>query len=241
MTTPDDDPSGEQPERSSADALGAYFMGDITIADALSKVCDAAMAAVPAAAMAGISMTVDARPGTYVFTHPDVQTIDQPQYDTGDGPCVDAFATGQTVIIASTLDDGPYPEFRHVAAEHGLLSVVSLPMNTGAQVVGALNLYATTADAFDPASIGRLDGFATNAAYLLLNHQAYWDARSLSENLNEAMSSRAQIEQAKGIILGATGCDADEAFHRLRAQSQAENVKLRDIAAELVRRSRRRH
>ena len=43
--------------------------------------------------------------------------------------------------------------------------------------------------------------FSTRAAYLLLNHQAYWDARSLGENLQQAMSSRAQIEQAKGIVM----------------------------------------
>jgi hypothetical protein len=107
-------------------------------------------------------------------------------------------------------------------------------------VVGALNLYAPAVAAFDSASADRLRSFATRAAFLLLNHQAYWDARSLGENLATAMRSRAEIEQAKGIIMAATGCTPDEAFDELRVQSQAENVKLRDIAAEVVGRVQRR-
>ena len=55
--------------------------------------------------------------------------------------------------------------------------------------------------------------------------------------MEQALKSRAQIEQAKGIIMAATGASADEAFDRLRQQSQYENVKLRDIAGEIVRRS----
>lgn len=220
-------------------ALGAYFMGDASIAETLTKVCQAALDSVGSAVFAGLSMTVDARIGTYVFTHAEVQVIDQPQYDTGEGPCVDAFRTGEPVVIHDTRESGPYPEFRRVAAAHGLESVVSVPMSTGTVVVGALNLYSRSADAFGPQTVDVIRSFATHAAYLLLNHQAYWDARSLSENLQQAMNSRAEIEQAKGIIMAATGCSADEAFDRLREQSQHQNVKLRGIAAEIVQRARR--
>jgi AmiR/NasT family two-component response regulator len=52
--------------------------------------------------------------------------------------------------------------------------------------------------------------------------------------LRRAMESRAVIEQAKGIVMGATGCDAKAAFQVLVRQSQHENRKLRDVAEELV-------
>ena len=52
--------------------------------------------------------------------------------------------------------------------------------------------------------------------------------------LRRAMESRAVIEQAKGIVIGATGCDADRAFEILVQQSQHENRKLAEIAADLV-------
>ena len=52
--------------------------------------------------------------------------------------------------------------------------------------------------------------------------------------LRRALETRGVIEQAKGIIIGATGCDADHAFRMLVSQSQHQNRKLHDIAAELV-------
>jgi hypothetical protein len=229
----------DDPFRDAADALGLYFVGDTTMGDALTKVCQAALDAVEPATRAGISMTVNGRIGTYVFSHPEVQAIDQPQYDTGDGPCLDAFRTGQTTAIRSTLDPGPYPDFRRVAADHGLLSVLSTPLDAGSETVVALNLYAPVVDAFDERMAVNARILARHAAYLLLNHQAYWDARTLSENLKQAMESRAEIEQAKGIIMAAVGCSADEAFKRLREQSQHQNVKVRDLATELVRNAQR--
>jgi hypothetical protein len=54
------------------------------------------------------------------------------------------------------------------------------------------------------------------------------------EGLRVAMRSRALIEQAKGIVMGAMNCDEQTAFQVLVRQSQHENRKLRDVAAELV-------
>jgi Icc-related predicted phosphoesterase len=52
--------------------------------------------------------------------------------------------------------------------------------------------------------------------------------------LRKAMESRAVIEQAKGVLIATTGCDADEAFKLLVSESQHENRKLREVAEELV-------
>ena len=76
--------------------------------------------------------------------------------------------------------------------------------------------------------------FAAHAAIVLANSQAYWDAHQLSEDLLQAMKSRATIEQAKGILMGAQRCSADEAFQILVRASQRENRKLREIADEIV-------
>lgn len=62
-------------------------------------------------------------------------------------------------------------------------------------------------------------------------------ARTLAEGLKQAMASRAEIEQAKGILMGQLRISADEAFELLRKQSQHENVKVRELARELVCRS----
>jgi len=75
---------------------------------------------------------------------------------------------------------------------------------------------------------------------VLANADAYWTARARSEQLEEALGSRAEIEQAKGIIVGALRCTPDEAFDTLVRQSQQQNRKLRDVAAEIVRNASRR-
>jgi len=97
-----------------------------------------------------------------------------------------------------------------------------------------MNLYAKTVDAFGDADVETAATFAAQAAFVLANAQAYWDARDLSENLQQAMISRATIEQAKGIIIASSGASPEQAMQLLIEQSQHENVKLRDLAAQIV-------
>jgi len=59
--------------------------------------------------------------------------------------------------------------------------------------------------------------------------------------LRRALETRATIEQAKGIVMAATGCDPDAAFDVLVRQSQHENRKLHDVAEDLVRTNVRSH
>ena len=58
-------------------------------------------------------------------------------------------------------------------------------------------------------------------------------------HLRCAIESRDLIGQAKGLVMAKAGCSSDDAFDLLRAQSQHENRKLTDIAAELVERHNR--
>lgn len=62
----------------------------------------------------------------------------------------------------------------------------------------------------------------------------YESTRSLAEQLQAAMDSRAVIEQAKGVLMGQQHCTPDKAFDRLVALSQQSNRKLRDVARALV-------
>ena len=105
---------------------------------------------------------------------------------------------------------------------------------------GAMNLYSTRERAFGPGEVelGRL--FAAQAAIVLANAQAYWSARAKSEQLEQALESRAEIEQAKGVIMASTRCTPDQAFDLLVRQSQQQNRKLREIAAEVVYNASRR-
>jgi AmiR/NasT family two-component response regulator len=52
--------------------------------------------------------------------------------------------------------------------------------------------------------------------------------------MEQAMASRAVIEQAKGVLMGRHAIDETQAFEVLRRHSQNRNVKLRTLAAEIV-------
>jgi GAF domain-containing protein len=221
-------------------ALTRYFVGNQTLGESLHQVADLCLEVLPQVDHVGITLLVDGKLKTSVFTHPEVPEIDQAQYRTGEGPCIDAYRNGAMFMIDSTLEPGRWQAFRDSASRHRVLSTMSLPLITHDGPIGALNMYAEAERAFgdDDRHMGEL--FAAQAAFLLANAQAYWDARTLSENLEQAMLSRAAIEQAKGIIMNSVGCGPDEAIQILIRQSQDQNVKLRDLAEELVRNADRR-
>jgi len=189
---------------------------------------------------AGITMLVDDRVTTQAFTDPTCPHIDQAHYDSGHGPCLDAFRNGSAIVVESLeAEGGRYAEFAAAAMAHGVYSTLSLPVLTGERSIGAMNSYAGADRAFGEtdADVGQV--FADQAAVVLVNAEAYWDAQLKIEHLQRALAGREVIDLAKGIIMKTTGCDANQAFETLVKQSQAENRKLRDVAADIVARAQR--
>ena len=97
-----------------------------------------------------------------------------------------------------------------------------------------MNVYAHGRDAFDDRAerIGEL--FAVPAAITAQNAQSLAQAQRLIGNLQDALVSRAVIDQAIGIIISRTGGTAGEAFDRLRTVSQMEHIKVSVVAAGIV-------
>lgn len=221
-------------------ALSGYFLGDATMQETLARVSELALAAVGSADQVGITLIVNDKPGTYVFTDPEIAEVDQAQYESGDGPCLRASTAGEVVVVPSTSTSERFLTFCAKAAAHGFGSVMSIPLTVHTGPIGAANFYSRSEHAFGAEEIEVASRFGEQAALLLANAQLYWDARTLAENLEQAMRSRATIEQAKGIVMATTGADPDEAFQILRQQSQHQNIKLRDLAAEVVRHASRR-
>lgn len=79
-------------------------------------------------------------------------------------------------------------------------------------------------------------------ARLRITHQQVRAGRSRRDTLHHSAYARLEarlatmpvIEQAKGIIMERTGCAAEEAFDMLRRVSQHSNMKVRDLASEIV-------
>jgi len=214
--------------------MSRFFVGDATLRETLQQVSDLACAAVGPADMVGLTMLVEGRARTAVFTDEDAPEIDTAQYETGNGPCLDAFRHQHVYRIDDMEKDTQWPAFSEAAAARGVQSSMSVPLMARHEGVGALNFYSRGDDPFSDADVEVGLQFATHAAIVLANAQAYWDAHQLSEDLLQAMKSRATIEQAKGILMGAQRCSPDDAFQILVRASQRENRKLREIADDIV-------
>jgi GAF domain-containing protein len=215
-------------------ALSEFFVDDGTLGDTLLRVAGLACE-VSGADMGGITLLVEGKPRTGVFTDPEAPDIDEAQYSSGNGPCLDAFRTQRMYRIESVAEDDRWPEFSKMACDHGIVTTLSLPLHAHDESLGAMNLYARTPGVFDDQCVERALGFAKQASIVLANAQVYWDARQLNENLQQAMKSRATIDQAVGVLLSRGGHTPEDAFQVLVKASQRENRKLREIAESIVK------
>ncbi len=225
------------PRSSALTALSGFLFSDVSLGDTLLRVAEITTGALPAADMAGIAMLDEyGRVTTGVFTDEASPEIDSCQYESGRGPCLDAWRERHIVRIDDmTKATSDYPEFAAAALERNVQSTISFPMVAGGEGIGALNLYSQQHSGFDADDEGIGSELTSAASVVLANASAYWTAVELGEGLSEAMRSRAVIEQAKGVLMARSPeLDADGAFDLLRRASQRENVKLRDIAQRIV-------
>jgi GAF domain-containing protein len=218
--------------------LSRLLVNEEALDDTLQRVADLACRNIGGADVAGVTMLRDGKPTTTVYTDPTSPQIDSAQYETGVGPCLDAFRHQLVFRIESTTKDEQWPAFSQACVDHGIMSTLSLPLGVRGNGIGALNLYAREAAAFseEHEQVGLM--FAAQASVALANAQLYDSAYRMTQQLQEALTSRAVIDQAKGMLMGQHSVSADEAFELLRRQSQRENRKLRELAQELVDRAR---
>ena len=220
--------------------LVRFNVSESTVGDTLQRIAEITLKAVSAADISGITMLgEDGQPTTGVYTDEISPEVDAAQYAAGRGPCLDAWREHRVVLVDHIDDElDRYPEYEATARAHGILSTLGVPLLSQGTGIGAMNLYARTAHSFTPEDATLATELGVAAASVLANVCAYWTAFDLGQQLDEAMRTRAVIEQAKGMLMARSpALTADEAFDVLRRASQRENVKLRTIAARLVDRT----
>jgi hypothetical protein len=223
-------------------ALTRALLDASTVADVLEQVVHAALRLVPGADLVSITLrSPDGAFHTPVETEPLAAELDQVQYRTGEGPCVEAArASGPGFVRSDDLAREPaWPTFGPVAAGYGYTAVLSttlLPDVHLPRLSGALNIYSQR-----PGALHDLAGetallLATHASLALAGTEAVVLGQLREAQFHQALASRDVIGQAKGILMQRRGISADEAFDQLRRSSQGMNVKLADLAATLATR-----
>ena len=217
--------------------LSGMLVDSQPLEDLLHRVAALAVATVPGCAQAGVTLLDGDRPMTAVCTDDVELADDQQQYAPGDGPCLDSIRRGVVNRVREQDAEQRWPPFIAHARQCGIRSFLAAPLVAGGRAVGALNLYGTDSDSFDALDDALVLLFAGQASVALANAQLYRRATAVNAQLSEAMASRAVIEQAKGVLMGRLGLTPDAAFLELRARSQHENRKLRDVAVDVVQES----
>jgi GAF domain-containing protein len=192
----------------------------------LQHIVAAGLLEVPTASSAGITVFRGGHGSTVASTDPVVALIDEGQYESGQGPCIDAAREHVTIRSDDLLTESRWPTFTAGALELGVRSVLAVQLFVEADSFGALNLYAAAANAFGPSD--------ESVAILLASHAAIAVFASTTEHgLRVALDTRDLIGQAKGILMERFKLPAEQAFALLGAAAQARNCKLSEVAALL--------
>ena len=155
-----------------------------------------------------------------------------------EGPCLDCYRTGEPVVNQDlAIVNGRWPNFAPVALEAGFRSVHALPLRLRGQVIGAVNLFRTDEGAMDAVDVLAGQALADMATIAILQHRAAVESQVLNEQLNFALNSRILIEQAKGVLAERTGIDMEQAFSRLRNHARNHNLRLVDVAQQVIDRT----
>jgi GAF domain-containing protein len=218
--------------------LGRIKLGETDLEGVLYKIADLAKRTLPGAAEVSVTLLRGPNAHTAAFTGDVALALDEWQYRTEHGPCLDAAASTATISLPDLgAGDDAWADFGRRALDAGVHSSLSVGLPVLEAVTGALNIYGTKPQAFDDTAVTLAQTFSGYAAVALANAHLYDASVTLAQQMQAAMESRATIEQAKGIIMAERRCSAEEAFRILSKLSQDNNRKLRDVAAALVARA----
>ncbi|WP_193048456.1 GAF and ANTAR domain-containing protein [Mycolicibacterium baixiangningiae] len=213
-----------------AQVLGdlAVEMQDQTDAEStLHSIVDGAIAIVPGAQWAGISLIEGRRVKARVPSDPLVVELDELQSSLDEGPCVSALREHRTVHIEDMALESRWPRFSKTAAARGIGSLLSFQLFVHSENLGALNLYGSQPGVFDEESLFVGELLAQHASVALIGAAA-------ESQFRDALSSRDAIGQAKGLLMHRENLTDVEAFALMVQTSQRSNIKLVELARWLI-------
>ena len=202
-----------------------------TPSELYAAICLAATLTVPGCDRASLMIQRDGRRKTAGVSDGIARQIDRLELALGSGPCVDVLESRTAQIEPDLAASDLWPALtKRVVAETPVRGAMSVRMPVDHANVGALNLFSDIANAFDKTSLEHavvLGAFATVATSAAARSEE-------AATLRRGLTSNRAIGKAVGIVMALNDVSDDAAFDILRRTSQASNVKLIDIASDIV-------
>ena len=195
-------------------------------------VADAA-GGVPGCAGAAAVLWRDDEPVALAASHPSLPELIEVQVRAGRGPLLDALGTGEPAACPDTLQDDRWPEFADAALRLGVRCSLTVASRPGPEAV-CLSLFGARPRVLGAPSVPVAERLVAFGGVVVGIASEYDEARRAARQLRDAAESRAVVDQAKGVLMHALGCSADEALARMRQISQARNLKVTEVAARIT-------
>jgi hypothetical protein len=202
-------------------------------ARSLRKLAEMAARQVPGCSGANAAVWYDQEVMTLAATHPDLAALADLQLRTGSGPLIEAVRTRESVSCPDTLSETRWPEYAEAALRLGVRCSVHL-IRDQQRMALVLSLFGVRPRVLDLDDSPMADTLAAFGGAMLANATAYSEAQLIASQLKDAVVARAVVDQAKGILMHAFGCDAEGALRRMRKESQRRHIKVTEVARQVV-------
>jgi hypothetical protein len=157
--------------------------------------------------------------------------VDAHEREVGEGPCLDAIMEESVFHDADLTDGSPWPRLtERVLAETPVRSMAGFRIRTGDDKSGALNLFS---DAPGGLTDRAVDQGIVLASFISVALVAAHERRS-ARTLRAGLDSNREIGKAMGLLMAFHKVSDDEAFAMLRRASQDLNIKLSEVARQVV-------
>jgi len=196
------------------------------------EICRLAVALIPACDHACIpTIRGGEEPVLQASTDDVAAFVDRLEWETGEGPCVDAIMTQRFEWDPNITEHPAWPRLaERVLAETPVRGMIGYRIVVSERKVGALNVFSDTAGALtqEDADIGAiLVSFASVAITAA-------GQREEAASLREGMLSNREIGKALGMLMATHSISDQEAFDRLRGASNRLNTRLVEVARRIV-------
>lgn len=206
----------------------------LLLTDYLEDVACRTHARVGTVAGVAVTLSVDREPWTVGASTALAAEVDLIQYRVDVGPCLRALREGVGTYVADLASDDRWQEYGPLAAVHGAASCISVPVMLGDTPTAVVKIYSGQVDGLDLRQQAEARAVALEVAGGIRLANTLGDQAQLLDDREAAMHTRRTIDLALGVLMERQQCGAAAAFTLLRTLSQHRNLKLRDIAQQLL-------
>jgi GAF domain-containing protein len=213
-----------EPVRETQELLSRLLArGDTDLPASLLSMGERVATVVPECVGLSLSIIDEGLTLTLVASGSRVAGLDAVQY-ADDGPCLEALEVGESLDmkVGDLLDEGRWLLFAQASAAVGVASSLSMPVIVDGEVVGGINLYASTPDAFEGRHEEIAEALGAAAEGAVSNADLSFSTRLRAAEAPERFQAELDIDIAVGVIAARHGLSPTEAHQRLRhAAAQA--------------------